>query len=150
MTLPIGREFCNLAFKSYRMKKILLLSLIVAGFTTTSQAQVKALKTAKIKTPNALCDACKTRIESYLNRYDGITSIVVNYRKGETTVKYLTDRIDVEQIKTALANLGYDADDVTASAEGYKLLPKPCKKPEDGGAHPKPKTPPPAPAQPAQ
>lgn len=129
------------------MKKILFLSLAVAGFAAVSSAQVKELK-AKIKTPNALCEACKARIESYLKRMDGIVLVDVNYRKGETTVRYQMDRTDIEQIKTAIANLGYDADDVAANEESYKRLPKTCKKFEDGGGHPKPKVP--VPQQPAQ
>ena len=100
--------------------------------------------TAVIKTPNALCISCKERIETYLKRYDGVLEINVNYRKGETKVKYVTDRTDIEQIKTAIANAGYDADDVPASDEAYKRLPKSCKKFEDGGGHPKPKVVPPA------
>ena len=131
------------------MKKILLLSIMVAGITAVSSAQVKAVQKATIKTPNALCEACKTRIESYLRRYDGITVVDVNYRKGETKVTYLSDRIDIEQIKTAISNLGYDADDVPANEDSYKRLPKTCKKFEDGGGHPKPKTPA-TPSQPAQ
>ena len=54
-------------------------------------------------------------------------------------VTYLTDRIDLEQIKTAISNLGYDADDVPANEEAYRKLPGPAK-PEDGGGHPKPRT----------
>ena len=120
---------------------MVLLSLVVAGLSTACSAQVKRELKAKIKTPNALCEACKTRIESYLRRIDGMLFVDVNYRKGETTVKYLTDRTDIEQIKTAIANLGYDADDVTANEESYKRLPKTCKKFEDGGGHPKPRIP---------
>jgi copper chaperone CopZ len=131
------------------MKKVFLLSLIVAGSITASFAQVKAEQKARIKTPNALCEACKTRIESYLKRMDGIVFVDVNYRRAETTVKYQSDRTDIEQIKTAIANLGYDADDVTANEDSYKRLPKTCKKFEDGGGHPKPRTPA-VPAQPAQ
>jgi copper chaperone CopZ len=123
------------------MKKLFFLSLLVTGFFFYSSAQVKPVEKAKIKTPNVLCEACKVRIESYLKRYDGITAINVNFHKGEVTVTYLTDRIDIEQIKTAISNLGYDADDVPANEEAYKKLPRTCKKPEDGGGHPKPKTP---------
>ena len=130
------------------MKNIFLLSFVLAGFTTVSSAQVKVV-TAKIKTPNALCEACKTRIESYLRRVDGMSFVDVNYRKGETTVKYQTDRTDIEQIKTDISNLGYDADDVPANEDAYKRLPKTCKKFEDGGGHPKPRTPAPPP-QPGQ
>lgn len=123
------------------MKQLVLTLIAVTFFSAASFSQTKALLTAKIKTPNALCEQDKKRIETYLNRYDGILSYSVNFRKGETTVKYLTDRINIEEIKTALANLGYDADDVTASEEAYKRLPKTCKKAEDGGGHPKPKAP---------
>jgi periplasmic mercuric ion binding protein len=128
------------------MKKFLFSLLAVIGFSILSHAQTKPIVTAVIKTPNALCASCKDRIETYLKRYDGVLEINVNYRKGETKVKYFTDRTDIEQIKTAIANAGYDADDVPASEEAYKRLPKTCKKFEDGGGHPKPKVAP-APAQ---
>jgi len=130
------------------MKNIFLLSLVMVGFATVSSAQVKVV-TAKIKTPNALCEACKTRIESYLKRVDGMVFVDVNYRKGETTVKYQADRTDIEQIKTDISNLGYDADDIPANEDAYKSLPKTCKKFEDGGGHPKPRKPAPPP-QPGQ
>ena len=123
------------------MKKLIVASLLVFGLVTAAHSQTKGLLTAKIKTPNALCEACKNRIETYLKRYDGILSIVVNYRKGETQVKYLTDRINIEEIKTAIANAGYDADDVPAAEDAYSRLPRSCKKFEDGGGHPKPKAP---------
>ena len=119
------------------MKKLLIAAVAFSAIFTTSFSQTKPLLTVKIKTPNALCEECKTKIETYLKRYDGVTYISVNYRKGETTVKYLTDRINVEEIKTAIANAGFDADDVPANPDFYKLLPKCCKKPEDGGIPPK-------------
>lgn len=125
------------------MKKILFTLFAVLGLAVVSQAQTRPVLTATIKTPNALCESCKTRIETYLKRYDGILEINVNYRKGETRVKYVTDRTDIEQIKTAIANCGYDADDVPATEDAYNRLPKSCKKNSDGGGHPKPKTPPP-------
>ncbi len=99
----------------------------------TGSAQVKASLTAKIKTPTIGCDECKTRVETYLKRHDGVTFVMVNWRRKETTVKYLTDRINIEEIKTAIANAGFDADDVPATEDAYKKLPKSCKKPSDGG-----------------
>jgi copper chaperone CopZ len=115
------------------MKKLFLGLLAVAGTALVSSAQVKASMTAKIKTPTVGCDDCKNRIETYLKRYDGVTSVQVNWHQKITTVKYLTDRKNIEEIKTAIANCGYDADDIPATEEAYKRLPKTCKKPEDGG-----------------
>ena len=123
------------------MKKLILLAVAFSGFAIGASGQTNAQLTAKIKTPNALCQQDKVRIESYLRRYDGVVGINVNFRRGETTVKYLTDRTDIEQIKTAISNAGYDADDVMANPDAYKRLPKSCKKFEDGGGHPKPKEP---------
>ena len=123
------------------MKKALLASFIVLSAATAGFSQTKPVLTAIIKTPNALCEHCKTRIETYLKRYDGVMEATVNYRKGETKVKYVTDRINIEEIKTAIANAGYDADDVPAAEDSYNRLPKSCKKFSDGGGHPKPKTP---------
>lgn len=123
------------------MKHLILAFILVAGAVTGTKAQTKAMIVQTIKTPNALCENCKNRIETYLKRYDGVQEITVNFRKGETKVKYWTDRTDIEQIKTAIANAGYDADDVEATPDAYQRLPKSCKKFEDGGGHPKPKQP---------
>lgn len=119
------------------MKKILGLLLLSAGISFGASAQVKAQQTIKLSTPSVQCEMCKKKIETYLNRYDGISLVNVNYKRKETTVKYLTDRINVEEIKTAITNAGYDVvvgeDIMTANEESYKRLPKCCKKPEDGG-----------------
>jgi copper chaperone CopZ len=123
------------------MKRNLFLALVLTAIAGSAEAQTKPILTAVIKTPNALCENCKTRIETYLKRYDGVLEATVNYRKGETKVKYLTDRINIEEIKTAIANAGYDADDVPANEDSYNRLPKTCKKFEDGGGHPRPKQP---------
>lgn len=130
------------------MKKFLL-SLLAAGLFTIGQAQTKALQTAKISTPSVQCDMCKTRIEQYLKRIDGVTYVNVVPRKKETNVKFLSDRTNIEMIKAAIANAGYDVAkageegtttaeiEIAANADSYKLLPKCCKKPEDGGGMPK-------------
>jgi copper chaperone CopZ len=96
-------------------------------------AQTKAIQTVKLNTPTVQCGMCKTKIESAMKRYDGIMTVNVNYKKKETTVKYITDRINEETIKTAIANIGYDANEVSATPDAYKMLPKCCKKPADGG-----------------
>jgi copper chaperone CopZ len=115
------------------MKQLLLSVLAITGFALSSVAQTKPMETVKIKTPTVQCESCKNRIETYLKRYNGITSVNVNYKKKETTVKYVTDRINEEEIKAAIANAGYDANDVTANPDSYKRLPQCCKRPEDGG-----------------
>jgi copper chaperone CopZ len=130
------------------MKK-LLLSLLAIGTLSVAQAQTKPLQTAKISTPTVQCEMCKNRIEEYLKRIDGVTYVNVNFRRKEAAVKFLSDRTNIEMIKTSIANAGYDvakptADgskpteiEIAANPDSYKGLPKCCKKPEDGGGMPK-------------
>ena len=113
------------------MKKLLTLVLVSSLFTLAASAQTKAQLTAKISTPTVQCEMCKKRIEEVLKRYDGVLMVNVNYRKKETTVKYLTDRTNEEVIKTAIANAGYDANEIAATPEAYEALPKCCKKPAE-------------------
>lgn len=119
------------------MKKLLFLLLAIFTVGLAANAQVKALQVVKISTPTVQCEMCKNKIETYLKRYDGVNMVNVNVKKKETTVKYITDRTNEEEIKTAIANAGYDAGEIAANPESYKRLPKCCKKPEDGGGMPK-------------
>ena len=120
------------------MKKINAVLLLLIGFSTFCIGQVVkkgAISVATIKTPTVQCQECKDRIEKYLSREDGITKVVVDYKRKITKVTFINDRTTIENVKTAIANAGYDADDVTADTEAYKRLPTCCKKPEDGGGH---------------
>jgi periplasmic mercuric ion binding protein len=129
------------------MKKLVCLFFAFGFCATAVNAQTKALKTDTIMTPSVQCDMCKTRIEQYLKRIDGVTSANVVVKRKYTIVKYLTDRTNNEVIKAAIANTGYDVAtkgaegqpeiEIAANPEYYKLLPKCCKKSEDGGGMPK-------------
>ena len=51
------------------MKKLFLLALSVAAFSTAGLAQSKKpVQTATISTPTVQCDMCKDRLESMLKR----------------------------------------------------------------------------------
>jgi len=116
------------------MKKVMFMLLVAAGISSTVNAQAK---TVTIKTPTVQCEECKHRIENYLAKEEGIMKAVVDYKRKITKVTYTSERTNVENIKTAIANAGYDADDVTANTDSYNKLPKCCKKTEDGGGTPK-------------
>jgi mercuric ion binding protein len=118
------------------MKRLTMLFLLMAGFFVSASAQAKKPVTIKINTPGIKCEECKKRVEDYLKYEEGVTKVVANFRSGYVNVTYFKDRTNLENIKAAIANVGYDADDVTAEPDAYKKLPKTCKKPEDGG-HPK-------------
>jgi copper chaperone CopZ len=116
------------------MKKLSVLLLFLFGISAGLLAQSKkAIQTVTIKTPSVQCESCKKKIEAFLAREEGVEKSVVDYKRKTTKVTFYTDRTNIENVKTAIANAGYDADDVTANEEAYQKLPKCCKKPEDGG-----------------
>ena len=123
------------------MKKLLLSFVVFCFVAVSASAQQKAIVTAKISTPTVQCEMCKKTIEDLLKRDDGVLSVNVKLNKDSTkrevVVKYLTDRVNEETLKAAIANAGYDANEIAANPESYKALPKCCKKPEDGGGMPK-------------
>lgn len=118
------------------MKKLFLF-LLSAGFAFTAFSQQKGPQTVTVKTPTVQCEMCKKAIEGYLNRVDGVTFVNVKFKQKQTVVKYLADRTTPEMIRASIANVGYDADDVNANPDSYKMLPKCCKKPEDRSSKPK-------------
>lgn len=115
------------------MKKIFSTAVAFLFISMAAMAQTKAIQTVKISTPTIQCDMCKKTIEDLLKRYDGVMTVNVNVKKKEVAVKYITDRTNEEVIKAAIANAGYDANEIAANPDSYKLLPKCCKKTEDGG-----------------
>jgi len=116
------------------MKKALAMILLMAAICTSGFSQAKkGIQTVVIKTPTVQCQMCKDRIEKYMIREDGVQKVNVDYKKGQTKVTYYAERTNVENIRTAIANIGYDADGITANEDSYKELPLCCKKPEDGG-----------------
>ena len=114
------------------MKRTLSL-LIAMAVATAGLAQQKKPVISRISTPTVQCEMCKDNIETYLKDEDGVTNVKVDYKHKTTTVTWFADRTNIENVKTAIANAGYDADDVKADPEAYKKLAKCCKKPEDGG-----------------
>ncbi len=106
------------------MKNSILLVFSLMSFSISSVAQQKK---AIINTPGVHCENCKNRIEMYLKRQDGIVSVFADVKKKVTTVNWIADRTNIEEVKAHIANAGFDADDVTAEEFTYKRLPKQCQ-----------------------
>jgi periplasmic mercuric ion binding protein len=117
------------------IKPLWISAVLVVGLTMGGQAQVKkkAIETITISTPGIQSEPCKLLVENYMAKEEGVTKTVVDYKKHTVKVSFWNDRSNAENIKTAIANAGFDADDVKAEPSAYARLPKGCKRPEDGG-----------------
>lgn len=117
------------------MKYFLFLALVFGSVNTavSQTAPKKGIQTVTISTPTVQCQMCKKRIESYMLREEGVQRVDVDYKKKKTKVTYVAERTNIENVKTAIANVGYDADDITANEDSYNELPKCCRKPATAG-----------------
>lgn len=121
-------------------KKIIFITLIALTINKLS-AQVMAAKAewVTIKTPNLKCWECKDRLEKWLivenkaNMQSGLIQWKFNLLNGEIRFQYYPDRVTVDEIRIALNNAGFDADDEKAEESAYKKLPPICKRNEEGG-----------------
>ncbi|GMV78443.1 MAG: hypothetical protein AMXMBFR79_15740 [Chitinophagaceae bacterium] len=123
------------------MKKL----LFVVGFifsVTLANAQVMSAKaqTVVIKSANLRCWQCSELLDKYLTRENkggfldnALLEWKINLLKGEIKIKFLPDRANIDDIKVAINNAGFDADNEKAEPDAYKKLPSACKREEDGG-----------------
>lgn len=122
--------------------KQFLLGTMVSILSITATAQIKVKDKAVISTPTLQpCDKCKELIEFFIGKTDGVISVKVDLKRKTVTVAWLTDRTNKEYLKTAIANLGFAADDIEAEEFAYKRLPACCKKPAEISKPVKPKGP---------
>jgi periplasmic mercuric ion binding protein len=73
------------------------------------------------------CGTCKQIMEDKLNYVKGILFAELNVETKELTVKYNAKKITLDEIRQAISNLGYDADEVKANPEAVQKLPKCCQ-----------------------
>lgn len=117
------------------MKNIIIIFIAFFAINLSAQTEITqtdavaetTIKTAKFKT-SAECGMCKKRIEKALGKVEGITYSKLNVPTKILKVKYDSDKLCEEDIRNAVAAVGYDADDIEANPKAYKKLPKCCKK----------------------
>jgi mercuric ion binding protein len=81
---------------------------------------------------SAICESCKARIERALKSTPGVASANLNLDDKKVKVKFYPEKISADQIRTVIANTGYDADNIRRTETAYKNLPNCCQK--AGGA----------------
>jgi periplasmic mercuric ion binding protein len=102
-----------------------ILSFILCAFlgiyTANAQTQSVLIKTS------AQCSMCKDRLEKSLTKNKGIEKVSLNVDTKELAVSYNNKKTSDTKIRTAVANVGYDADDVKRNAKAHDKLPACCK-----------------------
>jgi len=114
------------------MKYIIALAFILFSITASFAQQTKKTQKAVIKTTITCdhckeCETCGQLFEKTLLREKGIQMVTLNTEAMTIEVIFNSKKTDINTIKNAISNLGYDADDVKANPEGYEKLDGCCK-----------------------
>lgn len=114
------------------MKNTLLI-LLFALFSFSASAQGKKNEKAVIKTFFHCdhckdCETCGKLFQENLHKIKGVRMHEIDAEKNTITVYYNGQKTNLDAIRQEIANLGYDADDVKATAAGYEKLDGCCKK----------------------
>jgi mercuric ion binding protein len=120
--------------KDSGMKRISNLLLLLAMLTTAAFANNAGTATITIKTQiycdHCLqCGSCGANINDQVREHNkGIKKVKVDAKSNTITVQYDAAKTNAEQIRDAIANAGYDADDKKANPDAVAKLDGCCKK----------------------
>ena len=108
-----------------KSKVLSVVILLMFGLSVSAIAQKE--ETIKIKSVLA-CTTCENRIKNDLPYVaKGIKKVTADSKTNEIEVTYRADKTTPENIRKAIASLGYDADDVKADAKAFGKLGEHCK-----------------------
>lgn len=108
---------------------VLLFTVMGAlGANAQKPAKQGAVTETLVLNTSAQCDMCKARIEGRLNDAKGVRMATLDIRSKKLTVKYNPEKTTADEIRKAVTEIGYDADDSKANAEAHKNLPACCQK----------------------
>ena len=80
-----------------------------------------------VMTPTIQCGMCQKNIEVGLSKVDGIGRSTVDLASKTTKVSFDSKKTDLLKIENAIADLGYQANAVSANPNAYETLPDCCK-----------------------
>jgi copper chaperone CopZ len=116
------------------MKNIvtLSLSLVLTLFVSLNVFAGNETETLNVKT-NAVCGECKTRIEGNVVKLKGVKNAILNLDTKVLTVTYNKEKVTSADIKKAVTETGYSADEVAGNDKARANLPHCCQ--ADGHKH---------------
>ena len=105
------------------MKKIIIALFSILTINAWAQKETVQIKTSA----ECIANCCKDRIEEEMQFTKGVTAVNLNVESQVLTVTFKTKKNSIENIRTIISNLGYNADDVMANESAHNALPNCCQ-----------------------
>lgn len=115
------------------MKNLVVFIITFLSFLTSFAQEPKKNQKAVIKTA-IYCDHCKEcetcgkNFQANMLKIKGLKMYELDEKKMTITVYFNPQKTNLQNIKTNISKLGYDADEIKADASAYEKLDGCCKK----------------------
>ncbi len=116
--------------KNSILKSIFFLAVLF--FATSNVSAQKTNQKAVIKTTLDCdhckeCETCGLKFKTEILKIKGVRSYELDDKAMIFTIYYNAKKTDLQAIKVAISELGYDADEIKATSEGIASLDGCCK-----------------------
>ena len=112
----------------YALLILLTLFLSASGFGQTSKNAKAVIKTNIYCDHCKQCETCGKNFQEKLLAINGVKMYELDDKEMVLTIYYNNQKTDVETIKIAISNMGYDANEMKANPIAYERLDGCCKK----------------------
>jgi copper chaperone CopZ len=110
---------------------VIALTLAIASLACEKNEQHKMQMSQSshvmINVPTIQCSNCVKIITDALKKVDGIDSVKIDLEKKIAHINFHPEKINVDDIRKAIAGAGYDADNVKRNEKAYNALPECCQ-----------------------
>ncbi len=128
--MPLSKT--NSMKNKYFLQTLFLIAFALFFSNSVVAQKLKTTQKAIIKTSISCdhckqCETCGGLLEKTLIKQKGIQMIVLDEKKMTISVVFNSKKTNLEAIKAAISNLGYDADEIKANPAAYQQLDGCCK-----------------------
>ena len=113
---------------------LLVAAILTITYAVAQPKQLTDLKkdnapvvTTVIKVPTIVCGSCVTNVSNAVKKVVGVKSAKVDLKKKTATVTYASNKVTLDKIEKAIADAGYDANNVKRNPAAYEKLDACCK-----------------------
>lgn len=107
---------------------LLLLSFSITNAQEPKKNQKAVIKTAIYCDHCKECETCGKNFQANMLKIKGLKMYELDEKKMTITVYFNPQKTNLQNIKTNISKLGYDADEIKADATAYEKLDGCCKK----------------------
>jgi len=113
--------------KNFNSSLVIVLAVSLLSCSSNTKEKPPAVQTQAVNTPGVLCGGCEKTVEEAVTKLEGIEEVKVDVEAKTTTVKFFSDKVNLQAIESQIAHAGYDANTTKRNQAAYEKLDACCR-----------------------